>query len=501
MSDDLVLLREYARNNSEQAFAALVSRYVNLVYSAALRQVRDSDLAAEVTQAVFIILARKSGSLDDKTVLAGWLCRTARYASANALTVQRRRQRREQEAFMQSQLEQSDVSHPSQAEVETWTQIGPLLDAGMGKLSRKDHDALVLRFFENKDFVDVGAALGASEQAARVRVRRALEKLHRYFIQRGIGSTTDFLAREMSANFVQAAPAVLAGSVTGAVMAKGAAATASTAAVIQGTMKIMAWTKTKIAIVGGACALLAGTTAMGVYNLQLSLRAITAPPGLVAWWPLDGNARDVIGGHNGYLTGNCSFTRGWVSKGAMLEGHRSGIYVPDSTDLNFGPGMDFSIEAWIRPLDAQTSFGVMDIVDKREAPDLLRAHGYELGVREGKLSFQMADSLKSNYLDWDRVGPDLRDGAWHHVAVTVERASTAGAKLYLDGRVIGTFDPTPAQGDLTTGQPLLIGMHPSYPYYDGNFHGGIDEVSLYKRALSPTEIQAIYQAGRAGKRK
>src|SRR5215469_1245767 len=287
MNDDLVLLRKYAQKNSEEAFAALVSRYVNLVYSAALRQVRDGDLAAEVTQAVFIILARKAGALGEKTVLAGWLCRTARYASANALTVQRRRQRREQEAFMQSQLEQQHVSHPSQ--VETWAQIAPLLDAGMGKLSRKDHDALVLRFFENKDFVDVGAAMGASERAARVRVRRALEKLHRYFDQRGIGSTTDFLAREMSANFVQAAPVVLATSVTGAVMAKGA--TASTVAVIQGTMKIMAWTKTKIAVVAGGCALLAGTTAMGVYNLQLTLRAVAAPPGLVAWWPLNGDAR------------------------------------------------------------------------------------------------------------------------------------------------------------------------------------------------------------------
>lgn len=498
MSDDLVLLREYARNNSEQAFAALVSRYVNLVYSAALRQVRDSDLAAEVTQAVFIILARKAHALGDKTILAGWFCRTARYASANALTVQRRRQRREQEAFMQSQLEQPDVPHPSRA--ETWTEIAPLLDAAMARLSQKDYDALVLRFFENKELVEVGAALGASEQAARVRVRRALEKLHRYFRQRGIGSTTDFLAREMSANFVQAAPVVLAKSVTGAVMAKGAAS-ASTAAVIQGTMKIMAWTKTKIAIVAGGCALLAGTTAMGVYNLQLSLRAITAPPGMVAWWPLDGNARDVIGSHNGYLTGNCSFTRGWVSKGAMLEGRRSGIYVSDSTDLNFGPGVDFSIEAWIRPLEAQTSFGVMDIVDKREAPDLYRSHGYELAVRNGKLSFQMADSLKADYLSWDENGPDLRDGEWHHVAVTVERASTAGVTLYVDGRVVATFDPTPARGDLTTGQPLLIGMHPSYPYYDGNFQGGIDEVSLYKRALSPVEIQAIYQAGRAGKRK
>ena len=103
-NDDLALLREYARNNSEEAFAALVSRHVNLVYSAALRNAGDPHLAEEITQAVFIILARKADNFQPRVVLSGWLCRTARYASANALTIQRRRQHREQEAYMQSIL-------------------------------------------------------------------------------------------------------------------------------------------------------------------------------------------------------------------------------------------------------------------------------------------------------------------------------------------------------------------------------------------------------------
>src|SRR5215469_5580622 len=135
MPQDMALLREYARNHSEAAFAVLVERHINLVYSVALRQVRDTHLAEEITQAVFIILARKADSLDDKTILSGWLCRTARYASANALTIQRRRQQREQEAFMQSELEsQNEFSHQGE-EAKTWNQIAPLLEGAMERLA------------------------------------------------------------------------------------------------------------------------------------------------------------------------------------------------------------------------------------------------------------------------------------------------------------------------------------------------------------------------------
>jgi RNA polymerase sigma factor (sigma-70 family) len=261
MPDDMALLREYAQRNSEEAFAALVSRHVNLVYSVALRQVGDPHLAEEITQAVFVILARKARSLNVRTVLSGWLCRTTRYASANALTTLRRRQHREQEAYMQSIV--------SESESEAWTQIAPLLDTALAHLGETDHNAIVLRFFEGKSMKEIGAALGTNEEAAKKRVNRAVEKLQKFFLKHGVTSTTATLAGAISAHSVQTAPAMLAKTATAVALAKGTAASTSTLTLIKGALKIMAWTKMKTAVIVGVSVILTASVAPHVWYYHL----------------------------------------------------------------------------------------------------------------------------------------------------------------------------------------------------------------------------------------
>lgn len=238
MSDDLALLKEYAETRSEPAFAELVSRYLNLVYSVALRSTGNSHAAQEISQAVFIILARKAENLSQHTALSGWLYQTARLTAKNYLRTEIRRHNREQEAFMQSTVTETDP--------ELWPQIAPLLDDAMGRLCPADRNAIVQRFFENKSLHDVGLALGANEVAARMRVNRALEKLRVFFARRGVKSTTTAISDNISRHSMQVAPVGLAKLVTAVALVKGATASTSAAALVKTTLIAMK-TKTIVA--------------------------------------------------------------------------------------------------------------------------------------------------------------------------------------------------------------------------------------------------------------
>jgi uncharacterized protein (TIGR03435 family) len=255
---DMELLRDYARKDSEPAFAEIVHRHLSFVFSIALRHVGIAAQAEEITQAVFVILARKAGELRPDTVLEGWLYRTTRLTSLSFMRTERRRQFREQEAYMQSTLDET-------GNAQVWEQLAPLLDEAMTRLGQKDRDALTLRFFKDKNLREVAAALGTNEAAAQKRVLRGLEKLRAFFVRRGVVLTTAVIAGAISANSVQAAPAGLAAAVAAATVAKGAAAGASTLTLVKGALKLMAWTKAKLAVAVALGAILtAGVTTVAV---------------------------------------------------------------------------------------------------------------------------------------------------------------------------------------------------------------------------------------------
>jgi RNA polymerase sigma factor (sigma-70 family) len=232
MTTDSELLRQFAQTNSEAAFAELVKRHVNLVYSAALRQVNgDEHLAKDVAQTVFTDLARKADSLARRESLTGWLYTSAHFAAAKIVRGENRRRDRE-EKFMREPTSET-------APDADWEKLRPTLDDAMHELKETDREAVLLRYFENRQFAEVGAKLGLNENAARMRVERALEKLRGIFAKRGV-TTATALASVISANAIQIAPANLTATL---------AATSITAA---GTgtftlLKIMTATKLKLA--------------------------------------------------------------------------------------------------------------------------------------------------------------------------------------------------------------------------------------------------------------
>ena len=276
------LLRRYATDGSEEAFAELVSRHVSLVYSVALRRLGEPHQAQEITHAVFLILARKARSLRPDIVLPGWLHKTTSFTVDNFLKTEFRRKSREQEAYRQSLLNQS--------EADTWTQVAPLLDAALAGLNAADRNAIVLRFFNGAALVDVGSALGISEEAAKKRVNRAVEKLRRFFARQGLVLPAVTLTATISAHSVQAAPAGLAMS------AASAKAGGSMAALIKATLNQMFWANLKVPLAAGLAILLAaGVTTTIVRHVSASAvddalqradaRALKQAPGVLVLRP------------------------------------------------------------------------------------------------------------------------------------------------------------------------------------------------------------------------
>jgi RNA polymerase sigma factor (sigma-70 family) len=245
---DSQLLRDYVQHRSEAAFAELVRRHVDLVYSAALRMVRDAHLAEDVTQSAFVALAQNARQLAVRPVLSGWLHYTARNLASKAVRTDVRRRAREQEAAVMNELLATAPDHD-------WKQIAPQLDDALSELSEPDRDALLLRYFEKKSAHEMAQTLGISDDAAQKRVNRAVERLREFFAKRGLTIGASGLVVVISANAVQAAPAALAATICTTIAT--VVTTATTATIT--THATMNWINLKSIAAIITSALVAGT--------------------------------------------------------------------------------------------------------------------------------------------------------------------------------------------------------------------------------------------------
>jgi RNA polymerase sigma factor (sigma-70 family) len=244
---DSQLLKAYAENGSEPAFTQLVGRHVDFVYSAARRMVCDPHLAEDVTQGVFVALAKNAPQLADRAVISGWLHRTARNIAAQTVRTIERRRAREQEAATVNESIGSD-SEPA------WNHIAPHLDDALGELSESDRDALMLRYFERKSAREMAQTLGLSDEAAQKRVSRAVERLRGFFVKRGLTVGASTLGIVLSAHAVQAAPVLLITQISSAASLAGTCVQPSTAittkAIAMTTLQKSLITVTLIATIG-----------------------------------------------------------------------------------------------------------------------------------------------------------------------------------------------------------------------------------------------------------
>jgi RNA polymerase sigma factor (sigma-70 family) len=250
MEDTYTLLRAYTTQGDEKAFGECVARYLDLVYSAALRQVGgDASLAQDVTQTVFTDLARMAKFLPADVQLGGWLYRRSCFIAKTTVRTECRRKAREKASLAMNDL------HTPQSD-ESWQHIAPVLDDALNRLNRTDRDVLVLRFFERQPLRAVGLTQGISENAARMRVERALDKLRLLLAKRGVTSTVAALAMLLANQAITAAPVGVAAGVTGAALAGAAVGVSGITSTL---LHLMTLTKLKISIVGVLVA--AGLTA------------------------------------------------------------------------------------------------------------------------------------------------------------------------------------------------------------------------------------------------
>lgn len=239
---DQELLQRYVDEGANDAFAALVARHLDLVYSVARRQVQSATLAEDVAQAVFIELAQNARRLKSDTPLIAWLHLVSRRRAINAVRDEARRRVREQQA---AEIAAMKTNPPE------WACVEPLLDEAVESLDAADRTAILLRYFENKSLRDVGTVLGISDDTAQKRVSRSVERLRDFFLRRGVAVSAAGLATNLSAHALHHAPSGLGASICAATAILPPAAATAVHLAMTTAQKIVVGTSLSLALGAG----------------------------------------------------------------------------------------------------------------------------------------------------------------------------------------------------------------------------------------------------------
>jgi RNA polymerase sigma factor (sigma-70 family) len=245
MTEDYQLLRDFLERGREAAFAEVVFRHTNLVYSAALRQTGDAELAKDVTQSVFILLARKARTFRPDVIVPAWLCQTTRLVVANQRKIEGRRLRREIKAAAMSESSLLPEDTP------TWQEVAPLLDDTLARLTETDRKAVQLHFLSRRSHREIGLDLGLKEDAVRKRIGRALERMRVDLLRHQVRITGPALGACLLAHGVEAAPAGLAAATAAVTAGPVSLVSAPVSQLVEATLDTLFWARVKTASAWG----------------------------------------------------------------------------------------------------------------------------------------------------------------------------------------------------------------------------------------------------------